>query len=248
MTEWTDERLAALPRHGDFRQRGIAPTRLETFCDAAFAFAITVLVISSGVPGSYDDLIAALKDAPAFAASFAVIASFWVAHRSWGNRYGLEDTPSTLLSLVVLFVMLVYVYPLKMMFSAFASYATGGYLPTRFVIDERADILGLFVVYGIGFAAQTCALALLYRHALRVPSLRLDELETLVTRQKMTVLGLQAATGAVSASCAAFLPPSVAVFSGFVYLTLPITVPILAMRHDKQAERLRRARSVEAET
>lgn len=241
--EWTDEKLAALPQRDGFRQRGLTPTRLETFCDAAFAFAVTVLVISTGVPGSYDELIAALKDAPAFAASFAVIASFWFAHRTWGHRYGLEDSTSTVLSLAVLFVMLVYVYPLKMMFSAFASFATGGYLPTRFVLETRSDILGLFVVYGIGFAAQTCALALLYRHALRVPSLRLDELEALVTRQKMTVLGLQAATGAVSAACAAFLPTAIGVYAGFVYLTLPITVPILAIRHDKQAERLRRARN-----
>jgi hypothetical protein len=35
--------LDALPRLGGFRLRGIAMTRLETFVDAAFAFAITML-------------------------------------------------------------------------------------------------------------------------------------------------------------------------------------------------------------
>lgn len=240
MTEWTDTELAALPVLDDVRLRGLSPTRLETFCDAAFAFAVTVLVISSGVPSSYDELIAALKDVPAFAASFAVIASFWIAHRAWGHRYGLDDTPSTLLSLIVIFVMLVYVYPLKMMFSAFAAYASGGWLPTRFIIEGRSDILGLFIVYGLGFAAQTGVLALLYRHALRVPRLRLNALERLVTRQKMIMLGLQALTGLASAASAAFLPASIAVFAGFLYLTLPITVPVIAIRHERQAAKLRR--------
>jgi len=39
--------LDALPRLNGFRLRGIAMTRLETFIDAAFAFAITMLVIAT---------------------------------------------------------------------------------------------------------------------------------------------------------------------------------------------------------
>ena len=39
--------LDALPRLHGFRLRGIAMTRLETFIDAAFAFAITMLVIAA---------------------------------------------------------------------------------------------------------------------------------------------------------------------------------------------------------
>ena len=35
---WTDESLAKLPVKKGFRLRGHAMTRLETFCDAAFAF------------------------------------------------------------------------------------------------------------------------------------------------------------------------------------------------------------------
>ncbi len=36
---WTEEQLAALPVRNGVRQRGRDMTRLETFCDAAFAFA-----------------------------------------------------------------------------------------------------------------------------------------------------------------------------------------------------------------
>ena len=39
--------LDALPRLAGFRLRDIAMTRLETFIDAAFAFAIRMLVIAA---------------------------------------------------------------------------------------------------------------------------------------------------------------------------------------------------------
>ena len=39
--------LDALPRLAGFRLRGLSMTRLETFIDAAFAFAITMLVIAT---------------------------------------------------------------------------------------------------------------------------------------------------------------------------------------------------------
>lgn len=239
MTQWTDDRLAELPVQGGVRQRGLEMNRLEAFCDAAFAFATTILVISSGgVPGSYQELIAALRDVPAFAASFASIAGFWMAHRTWSQRYGLDDTRTTILSLVMVFVMMVYVYPLKMMFSAFASFASGGRLPTSFVIERARDILGLFVIYGVGFAAQTGMLVALYLHALRTPGLRLDPLERLRTRQKIESFAVMGGTGLVSALFAAVMPAPIAVYAGFLYMTLPATMPALAVRQGRRAARL----------
>jgi uncharacterized membrane protein len=42
--------------------RGRQTTRLETFVDAAFAFALTMLVISvDAIPQSFDELLQALK-------------------------------------------------------------------------------------------------------------------------------------------------------------------------------------------
>ena len=50
---WTNEALASLPDKNGIRQRGMDMTRLETFTDAAFAFAVTLLVISvDDVPGN----------------------------------------------------------------------------------------------------------------------------------------------------------------------------------------------------
>jgi len=57
------EDLDALPRLGGFRLRGMEITRLETFIDAAFAFAITMLVIAAQqIPDDIETLLAAFKN------------------------------------------------------------------------------------------------------------------------------------------------------------------------------------------
>lgn len=205
--DWTDARLAALPVREGVRQRGVDMTRLETFCDAAFAFAVTLLVIGEGIPRSYSDLILALKGVPAFAASFAAIAAFWWSHRSWSRRYGLEDGVTTVISLSMVFIMLVYVYPLKMVFTAFAHWASGGYLPAEFVLENPRDMLGIFLIYGLGFTAQTSMLTLLHLRVLRVADdLRLDAVEKLRTRQGIVLNLVLGTTGLVSALWAVLTP------------------------------------------
>jgi len=237
---WTSEQLAALPVKDGFRLRGLDMTRLETFCDAAFAFAVTLLVIAGdGIPSSYDELVLALKGAPAFAASFAVITSFWWSHRTWSRRIGLEDGVTTLISLGMVLVMLVYVYPLKMVFSAFAAWASGGWLPTEFVLTDTQDMLGLFVVYGVGFAAQAGLVALLHARALKVgDALGLNAVERLRTRQEIIMNLTLGGTGVISALWAAVMPMGLGVLAGFFYMTLPITMPVLAIRYSRRAEDL----------
>ncbi len=237
---WTPTQLAALPCHDGFRLRGLEMTRLETFCDAAFAFAVTLLVISgSGIPRSYDELTLALKDVPAFAASFVAIARVWWSHRQWSRRFGLEDGVTTFVSLGMVFVMLVYVYPLKMMFGAFAAYASGGYFPSRFVMADATDLTGLFVIYGFGFAAQMAMLALLHVRALKAGAdLGLDAGERLRTRQSVASNVLLTLTGLASALFALAMPTRWGVWAGFVYMTLPITMPLLVRHQARQRSRV----------
>jgi len=241
MLTWTDERLAELPVKDDVRLRGLDMTRLETFCDAAFAFAVTLMIIAGGdLPDSFGALVEALKDVPAFLASFAAISVIWIAHRRWSRRYGLEDGWTTLISLAMVFVMLVYIYPLRMVASAFMSYLSGGFLPTSFSHSGRSDLTGLFVVYGLGFAVQTVMLALLYVRALRAAEqLRLDDLEIFRTKCEVTANLVLAATGLTSAVFAAVLPTSLGIWAGFAYMSLPIIMPILAKRETQGADRRR---------
>ena len=137
-----------------FRHRGRDITRLEVFVDAAFAFAVTLLVISiDTIPDTVGGLVDAMKGVPAFGISLIMIALFWSAHARWSRRYGLDDAVTTVLSIAFVFVVLVYVYPLKMMFASFFGWITDGWLPFGLRLEQGyRDILLMFMVYGAAFA------------------------------------------------------------------------------------------------
>src|SRR5205807_4021810 len=70
--------LDALPRLRGFRLRGMEMTRLETFIDAAFAFAISMLVIAAQqIPDNIQALLAAFTNVPTFICSIAVLGIYW---------------------------------------------------------------------------------------------------------------------------------------------------------------------------
>lgn len=147
-------------------ERGDKTTRLEAFVDAAFAFAVTLLVIAGGqLPRSVADLIGALKNVPTFAASFALIGLFWKAHVDWSRRYGLDDASTRRWSLLLVFIVLIFVYPLRMVFSSLFALLSHGWLPANFGIVAWTDIPAMFVAYGIAYGALCATMWLLYRHA-----------------------------------------------------------------------------------
>src|SRR5881227_3493205 len=91
--------LDALPRLRGFRLRGMQMTRLETFVDATFAFAISMLVIvAQQIPDDVASLLAAFKNVPTFVCSIAILGIYWRGHWVWSRRYGLEDGASILIS------------------------------------------------------------------------------------------------------------------------------------------------------
>lgn len=163
-----------------FRRRGQQVTRIETFVDAAFAFSLTLLVIfHNDLPQTVAELRAALLRVPAFVLCFAILALFWAAHNRWSRRFGLDDARSIVLSLAFVLVVLVYVYPLRMVVSSFMSVLTGGLLPGELGIDparRQLDVQTAFVVYSLGFGLLSAILWLLNRHALgQADALGLDE-------------------------------------------------------------------------
>src|SRR6476646_1784730 len=69
--------LDELPRLRGFRLRGIEMTRLETFIDAAFAFAVTVMVIAGErAPGRIPGLLGGVKNCPGVVASVGGVGIF----------------------------------------------------------------------------------------------------------------------------------------------------------------------------
>ena len=172
------------PRPDGFRERGDRVTRLETFVDAAFAFAVSMLVISVGtVPDSIAELKTALKNIPAFAASFALIMLFWRGHDDWSRRYGLDDSYSSNLSILLVFAVLVFVYPLRILFGGFFAWITGGWLPTPVAIQSIADLRWFFGSFAVAFGSMGMLMFLLTWHAERsANALGLDGAERLATR------------------------------------------------------------------
>ncbi len=149
-----------------FVDRGQQVTRLEAFVDAAFAFSVTMLVISfDAIPSNAEELIAAFKAIPSFAASFAMVVMFWYAHNVWSKRYGLDDGVSIWLSLMLVFLVLVYVFPLRIVFASGFNWMSGGWLPSEFRIEELDDLRLMFVTYACSFISLCGVLALLYRRA-----------------------------------------------------------------------------------
>src|SRR3989454_5700259 len=179
------ENLDTLPRSKGFRLRGMEMTRLETFIDAAFAFAISMLVIAAQqIPDNIQTLLAAFKNVPTFVCSIAVLGIFWRGHWLWSRRYGLEDGASILISWAMIVTILIFIYPLKAIFGAMWYLLSSGQVGQPFSLHTTAsEARALFTIYALGTIAMSAEVLLLNLRAwqLREP-LRLNERETLVTR------------------------------------------------------------------
>ncbi|MDQ8201913.1 TMEM175 family protein [Pelagicoccus sp. SDUM812003] len=233
---WSAESLSSLPCKDGFRMRGEAMTRMEVFSDAAFAFAVTSLVMwTVTIPGNYAELLEALKRVPGFALCFAQIAVFWIAHRSWSRRYGLEDRWTTGLTLFMIFTVLVYVFPLRLIFSTFLSWATQGWVPQDFEANEAFEVKGLFAIYGVGFMALTGSLMALYWRSYRSrEELGLNEIELALTRTGIAIWLTQFLVGLLSTLWAATMPERIGVYAGFAYFLLPIAMAIISRHYGKK--------------
>jgi len=192
-----------------FLERGANVTRLEAFVDAAFAFSVTLLVIAlDGIPDSIPGMLQALKGVPAFAASFAQIMMFWLAHATWSRRYGLDDSGSAFLSLMLVFLVLVYVYPLKILFSALFTWISGGWFPPIAQLHSLDDLKGMFIMYGLAFGSLSLCMAGLNRQALRAEvTPPLDEREHAHTRGEIVRWLYTGLVACGSIALALLMPP-----------------------------------------
>ena len=231
-----DTNIADLEKTGHYYNRGENTTRLEAFVDAAFAFALTLLVISfDAVPQSFDELVTALRAVPAFLFAFSILAMFWIAHRNWSIRFGLDTTFATLVSLALIFVLLVYVYPLRAMASAATSALTNGWLPSNFYIDGEDKVRGLFAIYGTGFFISNLCIVLLNVHALKsADSLALTPEERLLTMHEILAWSIVGSTGLVSVLLAASLPDRFLGLVGWSYMSLAVVMPMFSYVSGRQ--------------
>ena len=222
------ENLDELPRLDGCRLRGIQMTRLETFIDAAFAFAVTMMVIAAErVPDDITALLAAFKHVPAFVASIVVLGIFWRGHWLWSRRYGLEDGVSIIISWALLVTILIYIYPLRTIFGSLFYMLSDGQLGQALGLRTGAQARAFFAIYAIGFTAAALEIQLLYLRAwqLREP-LRLNERERFLTRADVSGWSIPVTVGIVALVLALTLPVDRVNWSAWVYFSMAIVVPL----------------------
>jgi uncharacterized membrane protein len=196
--------------------------RLDNFTDAAFAFAVSLLVIGGArAPETFAALIGSLGDIPAFAFGFAVMAMFWLGHVRWRRLRGEGGVLAIFLTLLLIFLTLIYVQPLRAMATATGLFFTGqgkmfgGSLP------------GLFTVYGTGFVAMAATMVALYWKCLGNDAMsRSQRAEAIGERGIWVIVAL---TGL--ASILISMTPY-GVWAAMVYSTLPISIWLFSSRHD----------------
>jgi uncharacterized membrane protein len=204
-TEFPSEHRRGLLPELYFRWRAGEITRLEAFCDVVFGFALTLLVVSLEVPRTYAELMAAMRGFFPFAVCFAQLVMIWRAHYHFSRRYGLEDPYTVFLNLVLLFLVLFYVYPLKFVFTMLFDQITGHTV----TIDVHQASL-LMRIYAGGFASVFILFALMYARAYKFRNdLELNPIEILLTRFAVRENAIMAAIGIISFALA-FKSPGLA--------------------------------------
>ncbi|HKJ16242.1 MAG TPA: TMEM175 family protein [Xanthomonadales bacterium] len=233
MQPLTQQFLDDCPQEGGFRLRGSEMTRIEVFVDAAFAFAVTLLVISfDAIPRTFDEMVIAIKTIPAFVAAVVQLVWIWQTHATWSKRYGLDDGATVWLSALLLIVMLVYIYPMRILLEGAFNWASGGYLPSSFELANIEELRFMFAFMGAAFGALCLTFVLLYRYALRQSdTLLLNAMEQGRTRKVIKIWTGCMLIGFALVALSMLLPQSIVSFSGFVLGLIGVWVFFVESRH-----------------
>jgi len=146
------------------------------------------------------------------------------------QKIWIENNFTIIISLSLVFVLLIYIYPLRLLFSAFIAFITGGYFPSEFVLTTGNELTSLFVFYGVGFFAITSLLGLLNYYCLKINHIfKLNEVEILMTKFELWIWFTQSIVALTSSCIAFFTPIVIGQFSGFVYFLLPLLIPAISI-------------------
>ncbi|WP_421873851.1 TMEM175 family protein [Marinoscillum sp.] len=231
-----------------FRYRGKNQTRVEAFTDAAFALGITLIVLSSSVPHTFDELWGSLKDVLPFGLCVVLVMVIWYQHYIFFLRYGLQDLRTISYNTFLIFLILIYVYPLKflfvILFDLYSGLLTGNDQIIRYTFSEviaMGDTKYLMIIYGVGAMLIFGTFCLMYKHALKKrDELELDEYEVFETVTMLKVNMFLAVVPLISTLIAItglfgnwnFLA------SGLTYMIYPPLMIITGARRERQRKAL----------
>jgi len=230
----------------EFRYRGTEPGRLENFSDACFALAITLLLISTSPPTTFEQVRRFVWELIPFTLCIVLITLIWHEHFVFYFRYGLRNGTIIVLNAMFIILTLFYVYPLKFLTRTVL-------LPLTYLAGEtemfhdlqgminRNDWGSLMTIYGFGAAATFMVLALMYRHALKKKDeLELNEIEVFDTRTKIGTNVLMGLVPLLSAMVSLFFYNSgwAGALAGPIYFLYTPIMFIYGYRVDKRRKKL----------
>jgi hypothetical protein len=135
---------------------------------------------------------------------------------------------SILISWALIVTMLIFIYPLKSIFGAMWFSVSDGQIGQRFSLHTTvSEARTIFVIYALGLIAIAAEILLLYLRAwqLREP-LRLNAREKQITRGEMAGWSIPVSVGIVSLILALILPATQIQWSGWVYFSMIVLVPM----------------------
>ena len=210
-----------------FNYRGLNQTRIETFSDAVFAFSLTLVVLSSSVPETVVDLKNSFRNIVPFFACSILIVLFWFQHYIFFLRYGLQDIKTVVINTILLFTLLIYVYPLKSLMTflyelcAFA--LTGDVSRVSNIMNSEEGGWYLMVSYGVGASVLFLTMMWLYYHAYsKRKELGLNEYEQFLTKISIVSNLLMSSIPTLSAILV-FAGVHYAV-AGYIYMIYPFVM------------------------
>jgi uncharacterized membrane protein len=219
--------------------RSHEPSRLETFSDAVFAFAVTLIIVSLEVPKSFTELYETMKGTLSFAACFAILFNIWNSQNLFFRRFGLNDRLTVILNGMLLFVVLVYAYPLKFLFGLLFfdnTYTMHGqnYL---MITDRQTPVL--LTIYGAGYTAIYLLFFFLYANAKKqADKINLNARELFQTQTLTYINLIGASVGLCAIALAWLLPLEFSGLSGFTYFAIPIAFFIYFTVRGRKARRI----------
>ncbi len=214
--------------------RGGDISRLESFTDAVFAIAITLLVVSHDVPKNFYEFKSVMWGFIGFGVTFTMLVFIWLTNFKFHRRYGLEDGVTIFLNSLFIFLVLFFIYPLKFLAQVLINW---GILNRGFGIDFNIGFSGgfeyydIFIIYGLGGFAIWFVIILMYLHAYNMREiLDLDNNELEITRDTILANSIVCLVILISIILAIF---EVGNWPGLIYLFITPLIFLVFYIQDK---------------